>query len=161
MSISIREADAEDTNLLVSLIRPAFKMVAERFNLTPVGSQRHPSNCTPGWILTEMADGVRYFILEDGDKPVGCVAIDPANPQVHYIQRLAVLPEHQHLGYGQLLMSRAIDAAREMGAPRVETGILSDNEQLRQWYERRGFEVAATRRFQHLPFEVVFMAKEL
>ena len=161
MTDTVREATSRDAEALVGLIRPAFKEVADRFGLTPGSSPRHPSNCTVEWVKTEIADGVRYFILEEDGKPVGCVGIDPANPQTFYIQRLAVLPELQKKGYGSVLMEYAIGVAKEMDAPRVATGILSDNFELKSWYRQRGFAVTNIKRLPHLPFEVTFMAMEL
>ena len=51
--------------------------------------------------------------------------------------------------------------AREVGARRVELGIISADVELRRWYEKLGFSVTNTARFEHLPFEVTFMRKAL
>jgi len=74
---------------------------------------------------------------------------------------MAVLPESRHKGFGRALMRHAMGLAKEAGAVRVETGIISGNVQLKDWYERMGFVVTQTKSFSHLPFKVTLMALDL
>ena len=89
------------------LIRASFADVAGRFDLTPENAPTHPSNCTPEWILTAMGKGVAFLLLESPQGAVGCVAVERADREVCYLERLAVLPEYRRKGHGRELVGHA------------------------------------------------------
>ncbi len=161
MDYTITDSTEADAELLASLIRQSFADVAERFGLTPESAPTHPSNCTPEWIHSAFAKGVRYYLLRAFQEPVGCIALEQPEPDLCYLGRLAVLPPFRRHGLGRALVDHAIAKARQLGARRVVLGIISAQAELREWYERQGFSVTNTARFDHLPFEVAFMRKAL
>ena len=161
MDYVIREAAEADAALMASLIREAFADVAVRFGLTPENSPRHPSNCTPHWIRSAFTKGVRHFLLETPEGPAGCVALESANADVCYLERLAVLPAYRRNGFGEALVSHAAERAQALGARRVELGMVAPQTELREWYERLGFSVTTIVRFEGTRFEVAFMRKDL
>jgi N-acetylglutamate synthase-like GNAT family acetyltransferase len=157
----ITEATEADAVLLASLIRESFAGVAQRFGLTPENSPTHPSNCAPEWIRSAVAKGVSYYVIRNDGGPVGCVALEQAGAGLCYMERLAVLPPFRRRGLGKVLVDHVMTTAREVGARRVELGIISDDVELRRWYEKLGFSVIRTARLEHLAFEVTFMRKTL
>jgi GNAT superfamily N-acetyltransferase len=161
MDYSITDATEADAALLASLIRGAFADVAERFGLTPENAPNHPSNCTPEWIQSAFARGVRYYLLRGPQGAVGCVALEHAEAEVCYLGRLGVLPPFRGRGLGKALVDHVVEKARELDARRVELGIISAEAGLRKWYEKLGFSATDTVQFEHLPFEVTFMRKVL
>jgi GNAT superfamily N-acetyltransferase len=162
MDCVIREATQTDAELLASIISKAFTDVAVRFGLTPESAPRHPSNCTPDWILAAFAKGIRHFLLETPEGAAGCVALERAdNGQVCYLERLAVLPTFRHRGFGEALARHAAEEARRLGARRLELGMVAAQTELREWYEKLGFSVTTVVRFEGAPFEVAFMRKDL
>jgi hypothetical protein len=44
---------------------------------------------------------------------------------------------------------------------RIEIGVIKSHEELVKWYKRIGFKESECKKFDHLPFEVLFMYKEL
>jgi N-acetylglutamate synthase-like GNAT family acetyltransferase len=160
-SLVIREAKPNDVRLLADLIREAFQTVADRFGLTPENSPTHPSNCAPAWTLAAFKKGVRYFIAEAGGEASGCVALERTGPEVCYLERLAVLPRFRRQGLGQALVRHTLSQARVWGASRVELGLIAQQSELLRFYERLGFTLLRTARFDHLLFEVAFMAQTL
>ena len=158
----IREATDSDVRLLVDLIRRSFRDVADRFRLTAENCPSHPSNCTRDWIVSAMANGVRFFILEVDETACGCVALEQPNSDVCYLERLAVLPELRGRGYGRTLVEHGLNVARDLGAGRIEIGLIADHFELRDWYLRLGFEITRDNAmFDHLPFGVTLMARTL
>lgn len=157
----IRPATPNDIPTLSSVIRAAFADVAERFGLTPENCPRHPSNCQPEWISDALAKGTCYFVLEHEGRIIGCVALEQAQTAVCYLERLAVLPEYRKQGAGKTLVEQALMEARRRGAQRVEIGIIAAHESLRAWYASFGFEEIRRASFPHLPFEVLFMRRNL
>ncbi|MFX1338082.1 MAG: GNAT family N-acetyltransferase [Promethearchaeota archaeon] len=161
MSYIIRECTEKDIKILTRLLRQSFHDVAKRYNLTIQNAPSHPSNCTEEWIIKSFENGIKYFILEQQNIPYGCVALEQANSEVCYLERLGVLIDHRHKGYGKALVNYIIQEAKKRNAKRVEIGIIAENVQLKKWYERQGFIERNTVKFEHLPFNVLFMYKEL
>jgi GNAT superfamily N-acetyltransferase len=161
MGYVIRSTLNDDITLLTGLIRTAFRDVAERFNLTSENCPTHPSNCTTGWIESALKKGIKYYILENKNIPAGCVALERAQSGVFYLERLSVLPQFRRNGFGEALVNHAVNDAKKMGARRIEIGIISDHTELCEWYKKIGFSVKNETRFEHLPFKVTFMSKEL
>jgi GNAT superfamily N-acetyltransferase len=157
MSYRIREATGLDIDVLSDIIRNSFRDVAERFGLTAENCPRHPSNCTREWIVSAMEKGVRHFVLETDETPCGCAALEQVRPEVCYLERLSVLPDFRHTGFGTELVKHLIEISREIGSRQVEIGIIASDLCLKSWYENLGFSQTHTGSFAHLPFEVAFM----
>src|SRR5574341_1140350 len=105
MKSKIRICTQEDVGILVKTIRNSFKDVAERFGLTQENAPRHPSNCTEDWIQKDMDRRVTYFVIENENSHVGCVALELVNSKVCYLERLAVLPNQRRQGFGKALVN--------------------------------------------------------
>ncbi len=157
----IREANEMDVDALVTLLRDSFRDVAERFGLTVENCPMNLAFCTEQRIRSDLERGLRYYILEQDSQLCGCVALEKAGPDVCYLERLAVLPEHRKKGYGRVLVDQIFDQARRIGAEMVEIGIIAEDTELRDWYGKFGFVYKSTKRFDHLPFVVAFMSAEL
>ena len=157
----IRNAAEADAGLLAGIIRQSHTDVARRFNLTPANCPKHPSNCAVEWIENDLARGVRYYLANWQEAPVGCVAIEKADPDMCYLERLSVLPENRRHGLGQRLVEHAIDVTADLGAARIGIGIIADFSELKTWYQKLGFREGQTKTFAHLPFQVLLMAHEL
>jgi N-acetylglutamate synthase-like GNAT family acetyltransferase len=161
MSYQIREADSTDVSELTLLIRNAYRDVAVRFRLTPANCPKHPSNCTDDWVDNDFSRGVRYFILEGEDMPLGCVAIEHAGDNMCYLERLAVLPQERRKGLGCQLVEHVFQVARKLGSKTIGIGIIDQQTDLKQWYHKIGFIEGETSTFDHLPFMVRFMSYKL
>ena len=157
----IRDATKADIDTLVTLLRGSFRDVAERFELTIENCPKNLAFCTKERIKNDFDRGLRYYILEKDSRPCGCVAIEKAGPDVCYLQRLAVLPQHRRKGYGKALVNHIFYQAGKNGAHRVEIGIISEDTKLKNWYKQFGFVQKSTNKFEHLPFIVAFMSAEI
>jgi len=158
---NIRAANTTDIPLLSDLICTSFRDVAERFNLTLENCPKHPSNCTDEWVKRDLARGVTFYILEDGDKPVGCVALEKASDDLCYLERLAVLPEHRQKGFGKTLVDHVFSQSKALGAKKVSIGIIANDDRLKRWYQKIGFDEGETKEYEHLPFSIMFMTHGL
>jgi N-acetylglutamate synthase-like GNAT family acetyltransferase len=157
----IRDANEADIDTLVTLLRSSFSDVAERFELTIENCPKNLAFCTNERVKSDFARGLKYYILEESGQSCGCVAIEKAGPDVCYLERLAVLPEHRRKGYGKTLVNHIFDQAGKNGAQKVEIGIISEDTKLKNWYTKFGFVQKATKNFDHLPFVVAFMSAEI
>ncbi len=153
----IRKATDTDREILADLIRRSFRDVAERFTLTEQNCPKHPSNCTTTWIDTDLSRGVHYFLATVNDQPVGCIGVEHPTPGTCYLERLAVVPPMRGNHIGTTLVQHAREYAARLGAGTLSIGIIAEQQELRQWYERLGFLEVKTAIFPHLPFQVLFM----
>jgi len=159
--MTIRKAKKADIDVLVTLLRISFRDVAERFELTVENCPKFLAFCTNKRIESDFAKGVTYFILEMDGRPCGCVALERAKPDVCYLMRLAVLPGHRGKNYGKMLVHHIFGRARKTGIHRVEIAMISRDTKLKSWYKKLGFIQKGTKKYDHLPFTVAFMYKEL
>jgi N-acetylglutamate synthase-like GNAT family acetyltransferase len=157
----IRDANEADIETLVTLLRSSFRDVAERFELTIENCPKNLAFCTKKRVKSDLDRGLRYYILEKDARPCGCVAIEKASPDVCYLQRLAVLPEHRKKGYGKALVNHIFDQAGKNDAKKLEIGIISEDIKLKNWYKQFGFVRKGTKKFDHLPFIVAFMSAQI
>jgi GNAT superfamily N-acetyltransferase len=161
LSPKIRVCAQKDIEVLTEIIQRSFQDVALRFGLTQENAPRHPSNCTDDWIKKDMWRGVTYFVIENENIVVGCVALEQANPEVCYLERLAVLPDQRRHGFGKILVTHVLSKAKTLGAHRVSIGIIAEQTELKNWYKEIGFVEGETKEFSHLPFHATFMSYEL
>lgn len=158
MSSKIHICTEKDARVLAEITRMSFQDVADRFDLTPENAPRHPSNCTVDWIRKDMQDGVTYFAIENKNHVAGCVALEKANSQVCYLERLAVLPHHRRRGFGKALVEHALSEVKLLGVSYVSIGIIAEQTELKNWYKKLSFVGGDSKEFPHLPFRVTFMS---
>jgi N-acetylglutamate synthase-like GNAT family acetyltransferase len=151
----------DDVRAIAGVIRESFRDVAIRFGLTRESCPSHPSNCRAEWIEDALKKGHRYLALKRDGRLCGCVGIQTRDSGACTMERLAVLPEYRRQGLGTALVEGALEVARGTGAEEVGIGIIADHKELRRWYERLGFQFVQAKRFDHLPFEVAFLARRL
>ena len=145
----------------VAVIKEAFEGVAAEFGLT---RERCPTN--PAFITLERLEALRersvqLFGLYNEGHQIGFVAIETAANGVFYLEKLAVLPEHRHKGYGKELVDFVCEHAAAEGGKAVSIGIMDNHGLLKKWYKLLGFVETGTKQFPHLPFTVCFMEKRL
>jgi len=94
---------------------------------------------------------------------VGFVAIEKSQTEaeVYYIEKVSVIPEYRHKGMGKKIMEFARKRILELGGIRASLAIIDENTRLKDWYKTMGFIVTGVKKFNHLPFTVCFMTKEL
>jgi len=161
MSFKIRTCTKEDICVLVKTIRKSFQAVAECFGLTHENAPHHPSNCTVDWIKKDMDRGVTYFVIEKENCVVGCVALELANSEVCYLERLVVLPDQRQHGFGKALVDHVLSGTKLPGVHGVSIGIIAEHTELKSWYKRIGFVEGESKVFPGLPFRVTFMSYEV
>jgi len=150
-----------DLEAAARVVRAAFATVAAEFDLTPENCPTHASFVTAEQLAAMGERGAELFGLFADGEPLGFAALEDAGGGVFYVEKLAVLPEYRHAGYGAQLMRFACDLAVIRGGTRVSIGIIDESEELADWYARLGFTDKERIEFPHLPFTVRIMEKEL
>ena len=116
------------------------------------------ASSTEPWIENDLAKWVTYYLLETDGRHAGCAALEVVDEKLCYLERVAVLPGFKRQGLGRQLVLHLIEAARGLGMQKIGIGIIAEQRELMRWYQRIGFEKGETKRFDHLPFKVMFMS---
>lgn len=158
MDIEIREVNDEFEEW-ASVIRNSFATVTEEFKITRENAPTNPAFAEADSLEKMKGKGASmYGAYLDGQR-VGFVAVERADDDRWYMERLAVLPEYRHKGIGRTLMDFVFETVRQRGGKKVSIGIINENRVLKKWYIDYGFVEMGTRAFSHLPFEVCFLEK--
>jgi len=161
---SIRELRSEEElHTCVDLLRTAFGTVARDFGLTEESAPTNAAFTTIENLHRHLQDGMTLYGMFCEDLLVGCIAIRKSkrDEDIFYIERLAVTPEKKHSGYGEQLLSFAVEHIRRNGGTAASIGLMDNNERLKKWYRSKGFVQHDCRRIAHLPFKVCFMSMDL
>lgn len=70
--------------------------------------------------LSEIYENIReYFVVREGDRIIGCVALHVTWADLAEIRSLAVQEEEQNKGIGSMLVQACIEEAKLLGIPKV------------------------------------------
>ncbi len=154
----IRQASSNDIATIARLVSESNKDVAVKFGLNVDNCPKHPSFCTDAWVKADLSRGERYFLLEEGMEPIGCVAYENPSVGLAYLNRLSVLPAHRNRGIGARLVQHIIQLAQSASIQTISIGVIGEHGDLQRWYKKLGFKDGETKRYPHLPFSVKYMS---
>jgi diamine N-acetyltransferase len=149
----------KDIENSVEVIRGSFKTVALEFGLNEDNCPTHPSLITLDKLL-ELRKKAELFGLFLDDRQVGFVAVEKADGGVYYLDKLSVLPDYRHKGYGKKLVEFVVNYVEKHKGQKVSLGMINESTVLKDWYKQLGFRETGTKNFEHLPFTVCFMEKD-
>lgn len=143
------------------IIRLSFKSVADQFGLTEKNAPTNAAFLQDGKLLEDLSRGIDMFGLFVNSTQVGFMALKQKDKDTFYLEKLAVLPDFRHKGYGRLLLDYARDYVKSLQGSSISIGIIYENKILLSWYEAYGFKITGTKQFAHLPFTVCFMSLDI
>lgn len=158
----IREIkEQDDFTVCAGLLNDAFSGVAREFGLTRENSATHNAFITSAELKSQLTKTRGFYCYEEEGVAVGFVAVEKSskNPELFYIEKLAVHPDYRHRGIGRLLMDFASGRIAELGGKRISIGMIDSHAILKEWYLGQGFAEVAVKSFDHLPFTVCLMEK--
>lgn len=151
----------ENAQLIASIISDSNKDIAALFHLTIENTPKHPSFYSEEWVLSDFTRGEQYFLCREEGFVKGCVAFEQPDAKTAYLNRLSVLPLYRHKGIGERLVRFILDYAKVRNIEFVSIGIIAEHRVLKNWYLKLGFVEAGMKKFEHLPFDVLFMHYKL
>jgi diamine N-acetyltransferase len=158
----IREIDDEKELIQsVPIIREAFGTVARELNLTETNCPTNPAFTDLEKLKAMKEKGVKLFGLFLNKSQVGFVAIEKAGESLFYMERLAVLPEFRHSGFGKKLMDFVFEYVKKENGAKVSIGVVNENTILKKWYQNYGFVEISLKKYNHLPFTVCIMEMDI
>ena len=161
LSYEIRAVTDASLPASLSVIRSAFKTVADEMDLTPDNCPGHTAFITMDKLADLYGKAACFGLYVDGTQAGFVAAEKTGDGEVYYLDRLAVLPEYRHNGYGAVLVRCVFDYMRQRGGKVVSLGMIDSHTVLKNWYKSLGFRETGTKKFAHLPFLVCFMDFDL
>lgn len=147
---------------LLAVINTSFLTVVGQFGITKENAPNHPAFIKPDAFLAGLKDKYVEFYAYERDKTIiGTVAVTRNKEGRYWIERLAVLPEFRHARIGSVLMEYGFERIKLLGGTQCSIAIVEENTVLKDWYKKIGFVETEVKKYDHLPFLVCYMEKEL
>lgn len=139
MKESISLATEQDAELLSVLINSAYRGDSSRKGWTTEADLIDGTRTDPELILDLLRkDGCRLLKFVGDAKILGCVELQQSDEKL-YIGMLTVDPDHQGKGIGKMLLRKAEEEALASGCRSVYMTVLSERNELIDWYVRHGY----------------------
>jgi ribosomal protein S18 acetylase RimI-like enzyme len=149
----------QELAMSASVIRASFLTVAGEFNLTPENAPTNAAFIKQSDLLKMREREIAMFGLFEDRVQIGFVAVERADGCVFYMEKLAVLPEYRHRGYGRTMIDFVCEYVKSECGSTISIGIIDRHDVLKNWYQACGFTVTDTKSFSHLPFKVCLLSK--
>ena len=153
----ISEVDENKLIECLKVIHLSFRTVADEFGLNSENCPTNGAFMPIEKLESDFSKGSLMFVICEDEKVVAFMQCSKSGSDTIEMEKLAVLPQHRHKGYGKNLIAFAKQKSKELGAAKITIGIIEENIRLKNWYASNGFIHKGTRIFPHLPFTVGFM----
>jgi ribosomal protein S18 acetylase RimI-like enzyme len=153
----------DDFVVLAKLLNKAFGTVAKEFGLTKKNASTNSAFIKSDELKVQLTENREFYSYKEDGKIVGFVALEKSlNEQdTFYIEKLAVIPDYRHHGIGRLLIDFASKRIIELGGKRISIALINSNIVLKNWYLQQDYVECSIKKYEHLPFEVCFMEKNI
>lgn len=152
-----------DLSEIVSVLNKSHHTVAEDFGFTKENNPSNNAFIDETTLRAQLDDGIELYALSVDNKMVGCIAIEKSTKEIdtYYIEKVSVIPDYRNQGYGVRLMDFATAKVLASGGKFISVALIDSNTKLKNWYSTQGFMETGTKDFEHLPFRVCFMNKQI
>ena len=156
-------APEQDLSTIVKVLNLSHGTIARDFNFTKEDNPTNNAFIDEKTLREQLNNGIELYGLRMDKRLVGCIAIEKSKREAgtYYIEKVSVLPEFRHLGIGVLLMDFATAKIKDAGGQIISIALIDSNSKLKKWYLSQGFIETGFKDFEHLPFRVCFMRKEI
>lgn len=153
----------DDLSLAVQVLNVSHGTVARDFGFTRESNPSNNAFINESTLKSQLNKGIDlYTLLLDG-KIIGCIAIEKSSKEsdTFYIEKVSVVPEFRNQGFGVRLMDFATSIIKKSGGKKISIALIDSHTKLKNWYIKQGFAETGTKDFDHLPFRVCFMSKQV
>jgi ribosomal protein S18 acetylase RimI-like enzyme len=157
----IRPVSPDELDTCAAVIRRSFLTVAEEFGLTEQTVPTNGAFIRTERLQREYQNGLLMLGFYQEGSLAGIVQLEPKENGLWVLEKLSVLPECRHRGYGRELVAFCREKVEALGGSLISIGIIEENTRLKNWYLSLGFQHTGTRTFSHLPFTVGFMEMQI
>lgn len=152
-----------DLSMAIEILNKSHQTIAVEFGFTKQNNPTNNAFIDEQTLRTQLSKGIDLYVMSLDKKQIACIAIEKSLKEVgtFYIEKVSVIPEYRHRGYGEMLMDFATKKIKELGGKTISIALIDSNTRLKKWYNSQGFIETGTKDFNHLPFRVCFMSKNI
>lgn len=153
----------KDLSAIVEVLNVSHGTIAKDFGFTKDNNPTNNAFIDEQTLRTQLNNGIDLYAMSMNGKLTGCIAIEKSKKEVDtfYIEKVSVVPQFRHQGYGVRLMDFATSKIMEEGGKFISIALIDSNTILKNWYSAQGFIETGTKDFERLPFRVCFMSKQI
>lgn len=153
----------KDLSAIVGVLNVSHGTVAKDFGFTKDNNPTNNAFIDEPTLRTQLNKGIDLYAISINNNMIGCIAIEKSAKEIDtfYIEKVSVIPEFRNQGYGIRLMDFAASKIKELGGKSISIALIDSNTKLKNWYSSQGFIETGTKDFEHLPFRVCFMNKQI
>jgi len=154
---------SNDLTAIVKVLNASHGTVAKDFGFTKEDNPTNNAFIEESTLRTQLNSGIELYAMSLDSQLIGCIAIEKSTKEIDtfYIEKVSVIPEFRNQGFGVKLMDFATSKIKESGGKRISIALIDSNAKLKNWYLSQGFIETGTKDFEHLPFSVCFMNKQI
>jgi N-acetylglutamate synthase-like GNAT family acetyltransferase len=152
-----------DLSAIVNVLNVSHDTIAKDFGFTKDNNPTNNAFINESTLRTQLNKGIDLYAMSLDNKLIGCIAIEKSAKEADtfYIEKVSIIPKFRNHGYGIKLMDFAITKIKELGCKVVSIALIDSNIKLKKWYLSQGFIETGSKDFEHLPFRVCFMNKQI
>jgi N-acetylglutamate synthase-like GNAT family acetyltransferase len=150
-----------DSKMITKILNVSFMTVANEYGFTKEKVPTFPAFIEHDVIENDIRNGLKIFGYKKNNTIIGCAGYTKYTDEIYKIKRLAVLPKYRHQGIGKKLLQNIERKIKKVGGKIIEIHIVNENEQLKGWYKKNGYEEIKIEQIDRLPFKVCIMQKEI
>lgn len=159
--LQFRVLSSGDTKQAAEVIRKSFATVAKEFQLTIENCPTNGAFTQEKHLMEDLTCGKALYGVFHQHEMIGFFQLEEKQNQVYSLEKVAILPEYRHQGYGARIIQQVKQLVKENGGKTIQIGIIEENNRLKNWYQQHGFIHLGTQHFENLPFTVGFMKCDL
>lgn len=140
MDIELRPARPKDVTEIVEMVTRAYRGVGDGAGWTTESAFLDGGRTDADEVAAVLADPTALLVLavSESGRVVGCIKVEHDGADAHF-GLFAVEPGRQGGGAGSRLLDAAERQAREWGCTALRMEVLGPRDDIKAWYERKGF----------------------
>jgi len=138
----------------LDVMKAGYEAAAIRFGQTEENCPHRGRTRLPfSELRNEFLEGCQMYGYFYDNKQVGFLSLLPQDGAMR-INDLVLLPEYQKKGFGSELMQLTKDEAIRQKCEKIKFGMIDDNVELKEWYEKHGFKTVELFEFDTVTYKV-------
>jgi ribosomal protein S18 acetylase RimI-like enzyme len=161
--LDIRYIEPPEAELVSRIVREANAEQATVLKIDPLTFPNFVGFETAEAVLKRMEQGDRVALAFLDGEPIGTISCRALieDPSHGHVKRFAILPRFRGRDFGRGMMVFAEEGLWQSGVTTAEVSLVAAFTRLRDYYVRLGYIPGETRSFATVPFEVLFMEKDI
>ncbi|MDK7991823.1 DMT family transporter, partial [Enterococcus raffinosus] len=159
--VEIRRLKMEELEEAARVIRESFATVADEFGLTCDNCPTNGAFTEAKHLRSDLENGNQLFGVFFGRKMIVFFELVYKENQQATLDKVGIIPVERENKYGEFILNNARRIAQNDQMKQINIGIIKENNRLKEWYQRNGYQIVCSENFSHLLFEVLYLQLDI